>query len=86
MHIHRVRKSGGNALSPQKILGWQAQPALFERFEGALPLQMDVTGTQEPERLWGMQVSLGLFPMLGVRPQIGRPFEKGDGASGSERV
>ena len=86
LHIHRVRKSGGNSLTPQKILGWQAQPALFDRFEGAAPLQMDVTGTQEPERLRGMHVSLGLFSMLGVRPQIGRPFEKGDGAAGSERV
>jgi putative ABC transport system permease protein len=86
LHIHRIRRSGGNSLTPQKIVGWQQQPALFERLEGAMPLQMDVTGTQEPERLSGMHVSLGLFSMLGVRPQIGRPFEKGDGAAGSGRV
>jgi putative ABC transport system permease protein len=86
MHIHRVHKGGGNALTPQKILGWQAQPALFERFEGAAPVQMDVTGREEPERLRGMHVSLGLFSMLGVHPTIGRSFEKGDGAPGSEPV
>lgn len=86
MHIHRVRKSGGNQLSPQKIVGWQQQAALFERFEGAAPVQMDVTGTQQPERLRGLNVSLGLFSMLGVQPDIGRAFEKGDGAPGSPRV
>ena len=86
MHIHRVHKGGGNSLTPQKILGWQAQPALFERFEGAAPVQMDVTGREEPERLRGMHVSLGLFSMLGVHPTIGRSFEKGDGAPGSEPV
>ena len=28
-------------LTPEKIAGWQAQPALFERFEAAAPLQFD---------------------------------------------
>ena len=86
LHIHRVRGGGGNSLTPLKILGWQAQPALFERFEGAAPSQMDVTGTHEPERLRGMNISLGLFSMLGVQPRIGRSFQKGDGTPGSERV
>ena len=86
MHIHRVSRSGGNQLTPLKITGWQKQSALFDRFEGAAPVQMDVTGSAQPERLRGMQVSLGLFSMLGVHPYIGRAFQRGDGAIGSERV
>ena len=86
MHIHSVTKGGGNALTPAKILGWQQQAALFERFEAYSPQQMDVTGAAEPERLSGLNVSLGLFSMLGVQPKLGRSFATGDGAPGSERV
>jgi predicted permease len=86
MHIHSVRKSGGSAMTPQKTLGWQGQPSLFERLEVYAPQQMDVTGGAEPERLSGLNVSLGLFEMLAARPQIGRSFSVGDGAPGSERV
>ncbi len=86
MHIHSVRKSGGSSMTPQKTLGWQAQPSLFERLELYAHQQMDVTGGAEPERLTGLNVSLGLFEMLAARPQVGRSFSVGDGAPGSERV
>ena len=86
MHIHSVNKSGGSSMTPQKVLGWQAQPALFERLELYVPQQMDLTGTAEPERVSGLNVSLGLFSMLDVRPQIGRSFAAGDGTPGSEKV
>ena len=86
MHIHSVRKSGGSSMTPQKILGWQGQPSIFERLELYAPQQMDVTGGAEPERLDGLNVSLGLFDLLAARPQIGRAFTAGDGAPGSEPV
>lgn len=86
MHIHSVQKSGGSSMTPQKILGWQGQPSLFERLEVYAYQQVDVTGGAEPERLSGLNVSLGLFDMLAARPQIGRSFTAGDGAPGSERV
>ena len=86
LHVHSVTKSGGNSLTPQKILGWQGQTAVFERFEAYAPQQMDVTGGVEPERISGLNVSLGLFSMLGVQPRLGRAFAAGDGAPGSGRV
>jgi putative ABC transport system permease protein len=76
----------GNNLTPEKIAGWQGQPALFERFEAAAPLQFDVTGDAEPERISGLSVSLGLFSMLGVEPRLGRGFMPGDGRPGGPRV
>ena len=76
----------GSSLTPVKIAGWQQQTALFERFEGYMPMQFDVTGDAEPERIMGQLVSLGLFPMLGVEPRLGRTFTSGDGRPGSERV
>jgi putative ABC transport system permease protein len=86
LHINSKTGGGGSSLTPDKIAGWQVQPALFERFEAYAFQQMDVTGESEPERLSGLVVSLGLFDMLDVNPQIGRAFVKGDGAPGSERV
>jgi putative ABC transport system permease protein len=86
LHVNSKTKSGGSSLTPAKIVGWQTQPALFERFEAYAPQQVDVTGGAEPERLSGLVVSLGLFSMLDARPQIGRAFEPGDGAPGAERV
>ena len=86
--LHKDRRSGGggNNLFPAKIVGWQAQPALFERFEAYAPAQFDVTGDGEPERITGERVSVGLFSMLGVQPRIGRGFAAGDGRPGADRV
>ena len=75
MHIHSVRKSGGSSMTPQKTLGWQGQPSLFERLELYAHQQMDVTGGAEPERLTGLNVSLGLFEMLAARPRSDGPFQ-----------
>ena len=86
MHIHSVTKSGGSSLTPDKILGWQGQPSMFERFEAYSFQQMDVTGGAEPERISGLNVSLGLFSMLDARPILGRAFQQGDGVPGSERT
>ena len=86
LHINSTTKSGGNQLTPAKILGWQGQTAVFERFEGYAPQQVDVTGGGEPERISGLNISLGLLSMLGVQPRLGRAFADGDGAPGSERV
>ncbi|MBA2305187.1 MAG: ABC transporter permease [Acidobacteria bacterium] len=84
--INRNTGGGGSSFTPQKITSWQTQPSLFERFEAYAYQQMDVTGGAEPERLSGLQVSLGLFAMLEARPRMGRSFEPGDGAAGSARV
>jgi putative ABC transport system permease protein len=82
----RQSGGGGNSLIPAKIVGWQAQPALFEAFEAYAPRRFDVTGGAEPERVWGLLVSNGLFGMLGVQPRFGRGFVDGDGGPGGERV
>jgi putative ABC transport system permease protein len=86
LDINRNTGGGGSSFTPQKITSWQTQTALFERFEAYAYQQMDVTGGVEPERLGGLQVSLGLFSMLDARPRMGRSFQQGDGAPGSERV
>jgi len=46
---------------------------------------MSLTGTAEPQRVWGMVVSANYFDLLGIRPVLGRGFlpeedQKPDGA------
>jgi predicted permease len=86
LDTNRKTGGGGSNLTPKKIAGWQAQPALFERFESYAPSRFDVTGDAEPERIDGLSVSTGLFTMLGVEPRLGRGFTTGDGIPGGARV
>ncbi|MEX2273086.1 MAG: ADOP family duplicated permease [Vicinamibacterales bacterium] len=77
---------GGGLLGAEKILGWQQQPAVFERLEAYIGAFFDLTESAAPERVSARVVSLGLIDMLGIRMHIGRPFAEGDGAPGSEKV
>ena len=85
-HQTGPNRSGGGGVSPEKILGWQQQPAVFERLEAYVGASFDLTSSVAPERVTARVVSLGLFDMLGIRTHIGRPFAEGDGAPGSEKV
>jgi putative ABC transport system permease protein len=82
----RRSRGGGNSLVPAKILGWQTQHSLFERFEAYAPRTFDLTGDAEPERVQALIVSTGLFDMLGVQPRLGRRFIQGEGGPAGERV
>ncbi|HEV3141047.1 MAG TPA: ABC transporter permease [Vicinamibacterales bacterium] len=82
---NRATRGGGSSLTPEKIAGWQTSP-LFERFEGYSPRQFDIAGDGEPERVMGLLVSTGLFPMLGAQPRLGRAFAADEGRAGSPRV
>lgn len=47
---------------------------------------MNLTGIEEPTRLVGGFVSSTFFPMLGVRPMLGRFFVEGEDRPGGARV
>src|SRR5687767_13017851 len=75
LDLFRSAGARSTNLTVTKIAGWQAQPALFEAFEGYRFRQVDTAGTDiEPERLRGLIVTNGLLPMLGVQPTLGRGF------------
>lgn len=86
IHLSAPNGGGGNNLFPQKILGWQGQPALFERFEAYAPMELELQGEGEPERVMTLVGSVGLFDMLGIQPRIGRGFAAGDGLPGGDGV
>jgi len=47
---------------------------------------VNLTGEGDPVRVIGLRVSAGLFPMLGVRPIVGRAFRPEEEQPGQDRV
>ena len=47
------------------------------------PGSMSVTGLAEPEQVPGLQVTVGVLPLLGVKPFLGRLFTPRDDSPGS---
>jgi putative ABC transport system permease protein len=58
----------------------------FESFAVVRPSAATLTGSAEPERLDGQQVSADYFHVLGVQPAIGRGFHVSDDQPNAPRV
>src|ERR1051326_6788747 len=83
--VNRPGGSGGNNLSPAKILGWQ-NADVFERFEGYAPQTFEIAGDGETEHVNSYLITTGLIAMLGIAPERGRAFTDADGRPGAERT
>ena len=44
----------------------------------------NLTGTDNPEKLWALHVTPDIFPMLGVQPLLGRMFLPEEQEAGKE--
>jgi len=58
----------------------------FSHVAGYMPTTATLTGQGDAVRLVGSQVSASAFPMLGVAPLLGRPFEPSAQAVGADAV
>jgi putative ABC transport system permease protein len=68
------------------FLDWQKQNTVFERLVAFRGVSFNLIGTGDPERLRGMAVSDGFFPMLGGQPQLGRDFLAEENKPGHSNV
>jgi putative ABC transport system permease protein len=70
------RFSQGNqaSTSPPDFLDYRAQNQTFEEFAAMLTTSFNLTGTGDPERLTGAQVTTNFFQTLGVKALRGRVF------------
>jgi predicted permease len=80
------RGGGFPGVQPDTFAEWGAQKDIFERLEGFAYGSFGAAGSAEPELLGGARVTPGLFPMLGVSPQLGRLFDPGEGVPGRDHV
>ena len=67
-------------------LDWKAAATSFETMGAYREERFVVSGPGGPDRVGGALASSELFPMIGVRPSIGREFDASDERSGAPPV
>jgi putative ABC transport system permease protein len=72
--------------SPANFLDWKAQSQSFENISAINFWSANLANGNEPERLQGFQTSASLFPMLGVKPVLGRTFLAEEEQPGKDNV
>jgi putative ABC transport system permease protein len=83
------RTAGGRAgfpISGHEYGAWKAETKAFERIAMFRAERVNLTGGGEPETIGVLQVSSDFFPMLGLRPSLGRTFVDGEDKAGSNNV
>jgi len=60
--------------SPRDYLDWRAENRVFQEMAAWTSAGVNLTGGGGPERVPALQVTASFFPLLGVRPMVGRGF------------
>ena len=64
---------------------WQRRCTVCDGMAALKPLGLTLTGNGDAARLGAARVSASLFPLLGVRPELGRVFSKPENQPGHDR-
>jgi putative ABC transport system permease protein len=72
--------------SPGNFLEWRERNHVFESMAALQFWTANLTGDDNPVRLYGYAVSPSLFPMLGVQPALGRAFAPDEEEPGKDNV
>jgi putative ABC transport system permease protein len=76
-----------NFVAPINFLEWRRQSQTIQAFAGIHDLRLNIGGgSSPPEEVKGERVSAALFPMLGVRPVVGRSFREEEDQPGRGMV
>src|SRR5262249_20622954 len=72
----RSAKTSSNLLgaTPEEFREWQKHSPSYMTVAGQCGTLLNLSGTDEPERIQGRRVSTNFFSMLGIRPALGRDF------------
>jgi putative ABC transport system permease protein len=73
-------------VSPANFLEWRDQNQIFEQTAAWRFQYFNLTGRDEPERVQGLAVSPGYFPLLRVKPALGRTFLSNEELPGYNHV
>ena len=65
-------------VSPPELFDYRDRSGAFSQISGLYPINANITGMDRPERAEVLLVDIGYFDLLGVKPQVGRFFEKPD--------
>jgi predicted permease len=75
-----------NQAAPANFFDIRNQNQVFEAIGAYGPLDINLTGAGDPERLDGQVVSANVFSILGVAPALGRTFLANEDQPGQEHV
>lgn len=81
-----VLHDGSSPVAPANFLDWKQQSQSFESLAAAQWWEPNLSGTDQPEHLRGLQMTDPMFRLLGVDPIIGRTFTDGEDQPGREHV
>jgi predicted permease len=70
-------------LSPANYRDWRAASTAFESMGAYFPIEVNLVGEGDPERLAAASVTSDLLSMLGVPPALGRVFAPADDREGA---
>jgi putative ABC transport system permease protein len=73
-------------VAPADYFDWKLESQLFEHLSAYRSLDMNLTGTGEPERVYGAAVTADFFATLGADPSLGRAFSSGEDELGHNQV
>jgi predicted permease len=75
-----------NTPAPGNYADWKAQNHVFEDVAGMRFSSFSLTGDGDPEQIQGPAVTANLFPILGVKPSLGRVFSEEEDRPGAPHV
>lgn len=81
-----ILHQGHNPVAAANFVDWRSQNHSFEAMGAAEYWTPNLTGLDQPERLWALKVTSDLLPALGVAPRMGRVFITEEEERGKERV
>jgi len=76
----------GHEASPADFFDWRAQSRTLGDLSALSYWNANLGGVEAPERIQGFLVTADLFPMLGVRPMMGRTFTPEEMRQGHDGV
>ena len=79
-----ILNKGRNPVAPANFIDWRSQSQSFSQMGAAEYWTPNLTGTDNPEKLWALHVTPDIFPMLGVQPLLGRMFLPEEQQAGKE--
>jgi predicted permease len=81
-----ARGEDHDSVMAANFVDWRNRSQSFEEVAAHAGGSVNLTGLSEPERIRGARISAGLFPLLGVQPEIGRGFLPDEDQQGHPRV
>jgi predicted permease len=79
-----ILHSGSDPVAAANYIDWRDQSRSFRAMGAAQYWSPNLTGSDPPEHLYGLQLTESLMPMLGVEPLLGRVFVAGEDRKGAE--